>query len=70
MNVNRGLDKECENLSFGEIIQQPVHALQGITVAKADVFASLGVKTIEDLASFKYCQWAEAIRVAAKFEEA
>ena len=26
------------------------------------------VKTIEDLADFKYCQWAEAIVVASKFE--
>lgn len=69
MNMNKGLDKACENLPLKEIVQQPVHALQGITAAKREIFASLGVKTIEDLANFKYCRWAEAIQTAGKFEE-
>lgn len=29
---------------------------------------SLGVKTVGDLAEFKYCKWAEAFVTAAKFE--
>lgn len=69
MNVNHGLDKDFEHLSFTEMILQPVHALQGITPTRGEIFASLGVKTIEDLANFKYCKWAEALQVAAKFEE-
>ncbi len=69
MNVNKGLDKEFEQLPFAEIILQPVHALQGITPSKGEIFASLGVKTIQDLASFKFCKWAEALQVAATFEE-
>ena len=47
MNVNKGLDKEFEQLPFGEIIQQPVHALHGITPAKGEIFSSLGVKAID-----------------------
>lgn len=69
MNVNKGLDKDFEHLALSEIIQQPLHALQGITPATAEIFSSLGVKTIEDLASFKYCVWADAMRVASQYEE-
>jgi predicted flap endonuclease-1-like 5' DNA nuclease len=69
MNVNFGLIKEFESCSFTEIITLPVHALQGITPEKGEVFASLGVKTIQDLAQFKFCKWAEAMKIVAKFEE-
>jgi len=69
MNVNKGLDKDSENLPLSDIVQLPVHALQGLTEPKAEVFAQLGVKTIQDLGNFKYCQWAEAMATAAKFEE-
>lgn len=69
MNLNKGLDKEFEHLPLSEMIQQPLHVLQGITPAAEEVFQSLGVKTVSDLAEFKYCKWAEAIMAAAKFEE-
>jgi predicted flap endonuclease-1-like 5' DNA nuclease len=69
MNIDRGLDKEFETKSFKELIDQPVHILQGITPKAGETLASLGVKTVQDLASFKYCQWAESIAVAAKFED-
>lgn len=69
MNVNKGVDKAYEAMSLEEVIRQPVHALQGLTPAAGESFQTMGVKTIHDLAHFKYCHWAEAIAVAAKFEE-
>ena len=69
MNVNKGLDKAYEDLPLSEIVNLPVHALQGITESKGSLWASLGVKTVADLGQCKYCEWAEAFRVAARFEE-
>jgi hypothetical protein len=69
MNINKGLDKDYENMSLQEIVDLPVYALQGISESKGELWASLGVKTMSDLAEFKYCKWAEALVVAAKFEE-
>mmetsp|Transcript_4584 Transcript_4584/g.8495 ORF Transcript_4584/g.8495 Transcript_4584/m.8495 type:complete len:193 (+) Transcript_4584:68-646(+) len=69
MNINKGLDKASEKKALKELIHQPVHILQGISPQAGETLASLGVKTVEDLANFKFCQWAESIVVAAKFEE-
>mmetsp|Transcript_21083 Transcript_21083/g.50114 ORF Transcript_21083/g.50114 Transcript_21083/m.50114 type:complete len:269 (+) Transcript_21083:1-807(+) len=71
MNINKGLDKAYEHLSLKEMLDLPVHAIQGITETKSNEIwtAGLGVKTIGDLAEFKYCKWAEAVVVASKFEE-
>jgi hypothetical protein len=69
MNIDKGLDKAFETKPFKELIDQPVHILQGISPKAGETLASLGVKTVQDLASFKYCQLAESIVVAAKFED-
>jgi predicted flap endonuclease-1-like 5' DNA nuclease len=69
MNVNKGVDKEYEKMSLNEMIQQPVHALQGISPKAGETLASLGVTTVKDLASFKYCLLAESFTVLAKFED-
>ncbi|CAB9506592.1 expressed unknown protein [Seminavis robusta] len=69
MNLDKGVDKQFEHYCLAELVRQPVHALQGISPTGAETFQTLGVKTIEDLAEFKYCKWAEAIVVAAKFED-
>lgn len=69
LNLNKGLDKEFEPYALLDLLEQPVHALSGLTPKAGETFASLGVKNIGDLANFKYCQWAEAIATAAKFEE-
>ena len=69
MNLNKGLDKEFEQYPLQDLLEQPIHALQGLTPKSGEIFQQLGVKNIKDLANFKYCQWAEAIVTAAKFEE-
>lgn len=70
LNVNKAVDKAYETQSFRDIVQAPVSALQGITDETArNVWRHLGVKTVGDLAKFKYCVWAEAMQTAAKYEE-
>ena len=48
--------------------EAPVEALQGISEGAAKLLASLGVKTVGDLADSKYCRWAEAIVNIAEYE--
>lgn len=68
MNLDKGLDKAFEAKSLNELVDEPVHVLQGISERAGETLGSLGVKTVKDLSTFKYCEWAEAIVVAAKFE--
>jgi predicted RecB family nuclease len=69
MNIDLILDKEYETKSLNEILEAPVSALEGLTTKADDLLKDLGVKTIGDLADFKYCKWAEAIVTLAKYEE-
>lgn len=69
MNINKGLDKAYEAKSFSELVDAPVSALQGISDQKGAMLHELGVSTIGDLASLKYCHWAESIVWLSKFEE-
>lgn len=69
MNLDNGLIKEFEQYSLKDLLEQPIHALQGLSPAADKTFQSLGVKNIEQFADFKYFHWAEAIVVAAKWEK-
>lgn len=69
MNVDKAVDKAWEPKSLTEICEAPVEALQGLTDKANELLASLGVKSIGDLAELKYCRWAEAIVDIAPFEE-
>ena len=69
MNINKGIDKAHEKQSFKQLVDAPVAALQGISEASGETFKLLGVATIGDLGRLKYCRWAEAMQVAAKYEE-
>mmetsp|Transcript_21978 Transcript_21978/g.32463 ORF Transcript_21978/g.32463 Transcript_21978/m.32463 type:complete len:184 (+) Transcript_21978:123-674(+) len=69
MNIDKAVDKEFESKSLKEIAEAPTSALQGLSEKARTLFEELHVKTIKDLANFKYCRIAEAIVQAAKFEE-
>ena len=69
MNINKVVDKAYENLTFHEIAQAPVAALQGLSQEAGETFAHMGVKTVQDLGTWKYCEWAEAIQTASKYEQ-
>lgn len=69
MNVDKAVDKAYEAKSLTEICEAPTEALEGIAKDACELLESLGVKSIGDLAEFKYCRWAEAIVDASKYEE-
>lgn len=69
MNIDKGVDKQFEKMTLNEMILQPVHALQGISPTVGETLASLGVHSVKDLATFKYCLWAESFTVLARFED-
>lgn len=69
MNINKAVDKKYETKTLQEIVAAPVAALQGISEEKGLLFHNLGVQTVGDLATLKYCQWAESIVELAKYEE-
>jgi hypothetical protein len=70
MNINKLVDKKYEKMKFKEIAAAPVDAIQGISekgaIALKEVFK---VKTVADLAKFKYAKWAQAIVTCAEGEE-
>lgn len=63
------MDKEYESKSFKEIIEAPVSAIEGLSKGASDLFEELKVKSIKDLAAFKYCLRAETICVLADYEQ-
>lgn len=69
MNADLALDKEFETKSFKEVLELPLSALQGLTGAADSLLGSIGIKSIDDLASCKYFHWAQAICEIAEFEE-
>uniref|UniRef100_A0A7S0FNT0 Uncharacterized protein n=1 Tax=Minutocellus polymorphus TaxID=265543 RepID=A0A7S0FNT0_9STRA len=69
MNVNKMVDKAYETKTLKEIVEAPVAALQGVSDAAGSLLAELHVHTVGDLATFKYCRYAEAIVQAAQYED-
>ncbi|AKA69639.1 hypothetical protein Ccar_02145 [Clostridium carboxidivorans P7] len=70
MNINKSLDKAYEGKSFKELVDAPVSALEGISAEGGKVLEEkFKIKTIGDLAKFKYAKIAEAIVLLAAQEE-
>ena len=69
-NLNKALDQAWETRSLVDIAGAPIEALQGVGPKAGESLAKLGLKTISDLADYKFCRWAEAIVAAAEFENA
>ena len=69
MNVDKAMDKDFESKTLKEMTEAPISALEGLTEKAQELLTEFGVKTIGDLATWKYCRWAEAIVHASKYEE-
>lgn len=67
-NVNHGVDKAFETYTFKELLEAPPSALQGLAPWTDTTLAALKIKTIKDLAKWKFARWAEALAIAAEFE--
>mmetsp|Transcript_59 Transcript_59/g.66 ORF Transcript_59/g.66 Transcript_59/m.66 type:complete len:177 (+) Transcript_59:79-609(+) len=69
-NLNKALDKEWETKSLKEVLAAPPSVLQGLADWTDSVLTDLKITTVEKLANWKYCQWAEALVTLAKYEAA
>lgn len=69
LNMNGALDKKHEGKELREIAELPPSALQGLAGWVDEELAKLNIKTIADLGSWKFAQWAEWITDLAEFEE-
>jgi len=66
-DIGKFLDKAYEQMSFAELVNAPVAALQGVSEADGEALkAALNIKTIGDLATNKFVLWAQAINTLSK----
>jgi len=68
MNISKCVDKDHEGKSFAEIVKLPPSALQGLSEKADTLFAEYNIKTIKDMANWKFFNMAVAIAELAKTE--
>lgn len=69
INILKAIDKEHQNKTLKELLDTPVAAISGISEAGGKLLAEkFNVKTIGDLANWKFAVWARAIQDLAKVE--
>jgi hypothetical protein len=71
LSINGAVKREYWNKSLHELVHAPVDAMRGFPQWAVHRFANIKhpVKTIEDLANWKFCIWAESISDLARFED-
>merc|ERR1712226_111819 len=69
ININFALDKEFEVKTLEVVASSPVSCLQGLAPRADDLLKYFHIKTVEDLATWKYGTWATAIRDLSETEE-
>lgn len=69
ININKAVDKAWESKTLKEIAHAPPSALQGLTPEHDKILAQVGIKTVRDLAEWKYATWARAIARLAELEQ-
>lgn len=66
MNINRYVDKAYEQMSFDELVDAPIDALQGVNAKDAELLKqAFNVTTIREFANLKFVKWATAIAALA-----
>merc|ERR1712151_418219 len=69
INCNFALDKEFEVKSLSVVAESPVSCLQGLAERADSLLSEFHIKTVKDLANWKYGLWASAIVDLAETEE-
>lgn len=61
-DISKHVDKSYEQMSFEQLADAPLDALQGVSKGDAELLEkALHIKTIRDLAENKYFRWAQGI---------
>eukprot|EP00929_Paragymnodinium_shiwhaense_P015471 TRINITY_DN123565_c0_g1_i1.p1 TRINITY_DN123565_c0_g1~~TRINITY_DN123565_c0_g1_i1.p1 ORF type:complete len:380 (+),score=62.87 TRINITY_DN123565_c0_g1_i1:41-1141(+) len=69
LNLNMALIKEYEPEPLKTIVKSPIHCLQGLGQRKSGILRTVGLKTVQDLAQWKYARWSESLCVLAPTAE-
>jgi len=69
INLNKALDKAYEGKSLKELVDMPLSGFAGISEESQKHLEKLGLKTVKDLAEWKFVAWAQAIVTLARTEE-
>lgn len=65
MKFGKLVDKAWEEMTAAEILAAPPSALEGLTERHDEALASIGIKTVGDLANWKYAKRAAALAALA-----
>ena len=68
LNISEAVMKEDESKYFSDIADMDVSALQGIGPESSKVLAALKIKTIQQLATYKYFLLARALKTLSETE--
>lgn len=69
MKFGHLVDKAWEDKTAAEILAAPPSALEGVTKNHDELLAGLGIKSIADLANWKYAKRAAALAVLAETDK-
>jgi len=70
ININKAVDKDFADASLKEIADAPVSSLKGLSDEHGKILAEkFHIKTVRDLAKWKFAAWAQAIVHLADTEE-
>ncbi|MBI3394587.1 MAG: hypothetical protein HY042_02010, partial [Spirochaetia bacterium] len=70
ISIRSAVDRQFEDKTLSELVQAPLHALQGLTPRHSRMLEeAFGVKTIEDLAKLKYFEIAKAMVILSRYEK-
>ncbi|KAF8061893.1 hypothetical protein HT031_004153 [Scenedesmus sp. PABB004] len=67
-NFNGIVDKAWESASLTELLAAPPSALQGLAPWTDGALKELGIKTVGDLAAWRFAAWADAMTTLAAWE--
>mmetsp|Transcript_15376 Transcript_15376/g.33612 ORF Transcript_15376/g.33612 Transcript_15376/m.33612 type:complete len:185 (-) Transcript_15376:131-685(-) len=68
MNISEAVMKADEGRNLTDIAGESIHVIQGIGPMSEKILEAMGVKTVKDLATYKYFIMARAIKVLAETE--
>ncbi|MHA6792665.1 hypothetical protein ACVGVM_03970 [Pseudonocardia bannensis] len=69
MKFGKLVDKAWEDKTASEILKAPPSAMEGLTEKHDEQLQAFGIKTIEDLANWKYARRASALAALAETDK-
>ncbi|WP_312858111.1 hypothetical protein [Pseudonocardia pini] len=69
MKFGKLVDKAWEDKTAAEILDAPPSALEGLTEKHDEQLAAFGIKTVGDLAKWKYAKRAAALAALADLDK-